>query len=136
MKKRAHGATCRSCRAAGDSLGKHSGDRCDGGGGGGGYQALFREELRFVIFKAEHRRERLSSSRRRLAPRDASSRLFYFSPTYPSLRPFPSAHYFLSPSPPPPSPRLYIFFTLPLFSIQLSLRSLGLIVLQLDGCAV
>lgn len=45
VKKRAHGATCRSCRAAGDSLGKHSDDRCNDGGGSGLVAALFREEL-------------------------------------------------------------------------------------------
>lgn len=44
-KSGAHGATCRSCRAAGDRLGKHSGDRC------GGYQALFREKLASLSLK-------------------------------------------------------------------------------------
>lgn len=67
---------------------------------------------RFVIFKAEHRQECLSSSRRRLAPapRDASSRPFYFSPTYPSLRPLPFTRYLLSPS-------ASLYFLHPLFSI-------------------
>lgn len=86
MKKQAHGATCRSCRTAGDILGKHSADRHDGGDGG--YEALFREELaslslkRNTVKSAFLPREDSPSSRRAMCP----PRPFYFSPTYPSLR--------------------------------------------------
>lgn len=52
MKKQAHGATCRSCRAAGDSLGKHSARPPQRR-----LPSFVPRRTRFVIFKAEHRQE-------------------------------------------------------------------------------
>lgn len=122
VKKRAHGATCRSCRAAGDSLGKHSGDRCDAtrrdatvvAGGGGGYQALFCEELASLSLK----RNTIKSVFlfRGDAPRCVVTAILFFTnlPIFTALSPRVTF-----------SPRSYISPILSLFSIQLLLRSLA-----------
>lgn len=123
MKKQAHGATCRSCRTAGDSLGKHSADRHDAGDGG--YEALFREELASLSLKRNTvksvfpSREDDSPSSEGDVPTSAIlffANLFIFavvsSPRY-SL-PCPSRPFILSPS--------YIFIrspTFPMFSRSL-----------------
>lgn len=61
------GATCRSCRPAGDGLGKHSGDRCNDSGGGL-VTALFREELASLSLKRNTIKNVFLCPRRPLAP--------------------------------------------------------------------
>jgi len=81
VKKRAHGATCRSCRwrQSRQTL------RDCRDGGSGGYQALFREELASLSLKRNTVKS-VFSPRENDWPCSAGDAPFYFSPTYPSLR--------------------------------------------------